>query len=65
MRKAEGSFLSLRVSEVWRRIRTAAISAMPAYGVSSESRGLHIGEKLVRHSMELGRELMKLFVLII
>ena len=36
-----------------------------SYGVSSESRGLHIGEKLVRHSMELGRELMKLFVLII
>lgn len=28
-----------------------------SYGVSSESRGLHIGEKLVRHSMERGREL--------
>ena len=28
-----------------------------SYGVSSESRGLHIGEKLVRHSMKRGREL--------
>ena len=28
-----------------------------SYAVSSESRGLHIGEKLVRHSLQKGREL--------